>query len=173
LRLLVLRPEPDASETASRLRALGHKVLVEPMLTVDFRPEPADLPEPAGILFTSRNAVRAIDRWPRTAAWRDRPAFAVGPETAALARASGFAKVHVGSRDAAALAELVAEVLPPAAGTLFYPAARDRAGDLRECLADAGFSVHLVEAYRAVAAADLGAETVAALRRGEIDGVLV
>ena len=69
MRLLALRPEPDASETALRLRRLGHTVRVEPMLTVEFRPEPADLPEPAAILFTSRNAVRALDRWPRTAAW--------------------------------------------------------------------------------------------------------
>ena len=169
----MLRPEPDASDTAGRLRALGHSVLVAPMLTVEFRPEPADLPEPAAILLTSRNAVRALDGWPRAAGWRDRPAFAVGRETAALARASGFGEVHVGSRDAAALGELVASVLPPGAGTLLYPAARDRAGDLEGLLSRGGFAVHVVEAYRAVAAGHIGDETVAALRRGEIDGVLV
>lgn len=173
MRLLVLRPEPEASDTAARLRGLGHSVRVEPMLTVEFHPEPAALPEPAAILLTSRNAVRALDRWPRAPAWRDRPAFAVGPETAALARASGFADVHVGSRDAAALTELVARILPAKAGTLLYPAARDRAGDLAGRLSNAGFSVQVVEAYRAIAAAHLGAGTAAALRQGEIDGVLV
>jgi len=169
----VLRPEPDASETAARLRALGHSVLVEPMLTVEFGPEPAGLPEPATVLFTSRNAVRALGRWRQAADWRDRPVFAVGKETAALARASGFRDVRVGGRDAVALADLVAGELSPARGTILYPAARDRTGDLEKLLSARGFSIGLVEAYRAVAAERLGEATAAALRNGEIDGVLV
>jgi uroporphyrinogen-III synthase len=173
LRLLVLRPEPDASETAARLRALGHSVLAEPMLRVEFGPEPAGLPEPAAVLFTSRNAVRALDRWRLPDGWRNRPAFAVGSETAALARAAGFGDVRVGGRDAAALADLVAGTLPPGQGTILYPAARDRAGDLEELLSARGFSVCLVEAYRAVAAEHLGETTATALRNGDIDGVLV
>jgi uroporphyrinogen-III synthase len=173
VRLLVLRPEPNASETAARLREFGHSTLIEPMLTVELHPQPGDLPEPAAILFTSRNAVRALARWPRATGWRDRPAFAVGPETAAHARASGFADVRVGSRDVAALAELVAAVLPTAAGTVLYPAAPDRAGDLEVFVSSRGFSVHVAEAYRAVATAHLSPATVAALQHGEIDGVLV
>jgi uroporphyrinogen-III synthase len=174
LRLLVLRPEPDASETAARLRVLGHSVLVEPMLRVEFGPEPAGLPEPAAVLFTSRNAVRALDRWRLPDGWRNRPAFAVGSETAALARAAGFGDVRVGGRDAAALADVVAGTLPPERGTiLLYPAAHDRTGDLEELLSARGFLVCLVEAYRAVAAERLGEATATALRNGEIDGVLV
>lgn len=173
MRLLVLRPEPDASETAARLRALGHSVLVEPMLTVEFRPEPAGLPKPAAILFTSRNAVRALGRWRQAADWRGRPAFAVGKETAALARASGFGDVRAGGRDAAALADLVAGALPPGQGTILYPAARERTGDLEKLLSARGFSVRLIEAYQAVAAERLGETTATALSNGEIDGVLV
>jgi uroporphyrinogen-III synthase len=173
LRLLVLRPEPDASETAARLRALGHSVLIAPMLNVEFRPEPAGLPEPAAILFTSRNAVRALDRWRQAAGWRHCPAFAVGEETASLARAAGFSDVRAGDRDAAALADLVAATLPPERGTLLYPAARDRAGDLERRLTGLGLEVRAVEAYRAVAAEELGEATATALRNGAIEGVLV
>ena len=173
MRLLVLRPEPDASETAARLRAQGHDVIVEPMLTVELGPEPASLPDPSAILFTSRNAVRAVAGWSRAAPWRDRPSFAVGRETAACARAAGFSDVRAGSGDAAALADLVAAALAPGEGTILYPAARARAGDLEGILTARGFSVDVVEAYRAVPAARLSAATAAALRSGRIDGALV
>ena len=169
----MLRPEPDASETAARLRGLGHSVLVEPMLTVEFGPEPAGLPEPAAILFTSRNAVRALGRWRQAADWRDRPAFAVGKETAALARAAGFRDVRAGGGDAAALADVVASELPLGRGTILYPAAGNRAGDLEAFLSTRGFSVRVIEAYRAVSTERLRETTATALRNGEIDGVLV
>src|SRR5262249_6721763 len=173
LRLLVLRPEPDASATAARLHALGHGAVVEPMLRVALRPEPPDLPDPAAILFTSRNAVRALQHWPRASAWRDRLAFAVGPETAARARSAGFSEVRIGSRDAVALAALVETALAPGTRPILYPAARDRAGDLEAILSARGFGMRVVEAYVAETALRLGDETVAALRNGEIDGVLV
>ncbi|MCG8401015.1 MAG: uroporphyrinogen-III synthase, partial [Firmicutes bacterium] len=41
MRLLVTRPEPDAEALAERLRALGHEVLVAPMLPVVPRAEQA------------------------------------------------------------------------------------------------------------------------------------
>jgi uroporphyrinogen-III synthase len=173
MRLLVLRPEPAASETAAQLEAFGHEVIVEPMLTVELGAEPACLPDPSAILFTSRNAVRAIEGWPRAAEWRDRPAFAVGKETAASARAAGFSDVRAGSGDAAALADLVAAALAPGEGTILYPAARDRAGDLEGILTARGFSVDVVEAYRAVPAPHLSEAALAALRSGGIDGALV
>jgi len=173
LRFLVLRPEPAATETAARLRAFGHSAIVEPMLTVELGPEPAVSAEPAAILFTSRNAVRAVDGWRQAVAWHHLRTFAVGKETAGFARAAGFADVRTGTGDAAALADLVARELSPADGTLLYPAARDRAGNLEGLLAARGFSVHVVEAYRAVPAARLDAATAASLANGEIDGVLV
>jgi uroporphyrinogen-III synthase len=173
MRLLVLRPEPDASDTAARLRALGHDVIVEPMLSVELRPEPLNLPDPLAILFTSRNGVRAVEGWPRAALWRDRPSFAVGGETAACARAAGFSEVRAGGGDAAALAELVAAALAPVEGTILYPAARDRAGDLEGILTARGFSVHVVEAYRAIPATRLSEGAATALRSGALDGALV
>jgi uroporphyrinogen-III synthase len=173
MRLLVLRPEPAASETAARLQALGHHVLVEPMLAVELGREPSVLPDPAAILFTSRNAVRAVAGWRQAAACRGLRAFAVGKETAAFARATGFADVRAGSGDASALADLVAAELSPSDGTLLYPAARDRAGDLEGLLAARGFSVHVVEAYRAIPAERLDEATAASLADGAIDGVLV
>ncbi len=171
MHLLVTRPEPDAQETARRLTALGHTVTVAPLLTIVFAEPPADLPRPAALLVTSGNGVRALVRWPQSAAWRDVPVLAVGDMTAEVAREAGFHDVRVGGGDAAALAALVT-VVAQGAGPILYPAARDRSGSLADDLAADGYDVRVVEAYRAETAIRLNAPVMAALTAGEIDGAL-
>ena len=61
VRLLVTRPEPDASETAARLRALDIDAVVSPllqarMLTTTLPPAPGF----AALAITSANALRAL-----------------------------------------------------------------------------------------------------------------
>jgi uroporphyrinogen-III synthase len=161
MRLLVTRPEPDASETAGRLRELGHAVLVEPMMRIEFSPEPAGLAAPAAILLTSGNAVRALERWPSAAAWRRFPVFVIGRATAAQARNIGFTDVRTADRDAATLADLVRAEFDKAAGQILYPAARDRSADMAAMLA--GFMVETVEAYRGIAATSLDEAVASAI----------
>lgn len=170
MRLLVTRPEPDASETAGRLRELGHAVLVEPMMRIEFSPEPAGLAAPAAILLTSGNAVRALERWPSAAAWRRFPVFVIGRATAAQARNIGFTDVRTADRDAATLADLVRAEFDKAAGQILYPAARDRSADMAAMLA--GFMVETVEAYRGIAATSLDEAVASAIASARIDGVL-
>jgi uroporphyrinogen-III synthase len=97
----------------------------------------------------------------------------VGQETAGLARACGFHDVRTGSGNAEALARLVERDLAPGDGDILYPAAQDRSGDLEHLLAARGFSVRVIEAYRAVPARRLDQAVADGLRLGEIDGVLV
>lgn len=173
MRFLVTRPEPDAGDTVAALRRLGHDAIVEPLLTVACLPPPGALPEPAAIVCTSRNSVRALLGWPQAAGWLSVPVFAVGAATAGLAREGGFSDVQVAGGDAAALVELVRSRLEPGRGAILYPAARDRAGQVESGLAAAGLVVRVVEAYRAEAATALTEATVAAFRQQSIDGVLV
>jgi uroporphyrinogen-III synthase len=128
---------------------------------------------PRAILITSQNAARALLRWPQAAKWRDVAVFAAGPATAEAARASGFHHVETGAGGAAALAERVAAAVPAGEGTLLYPAARDRAGDLDGRLADLGYRVATIVAYRAETARSLAPAVRAALAADELDGVLV
>jgi uroporphyrinogen-III synthase len=173
MRLLVTRPETEAARTAAVLRAEGHTVLVQPMLTIAYETPPAMVATPRAILITSQNAVRALLRWPQATKWREVAVFAAGPATAEAARASGFRNVTAGAGGAAALAETVAAAVPAGEGTLLYPAARDRTGDLDGRLADLGYRVAAIVAYRAEAARSLAPAVRAALAAGELDGVLV
>lgn len=173
MRLLVTRPEPDAARTAAKLSALGHEVLVQPLLTIAFTSPPDDVPTPGGILVTSQNAVRALERWPQSRDWRDVPVFPAGPATARSLAAAGFRDVRTGARDAGSLADVVLGTFPPNQGPLLYPAARDRAGALAGGLMARGYDVRAIEAYRADPVAALNREVRDALERRAVDGVLL
>ncbi len=110
-RILVLRPEPGASATAARARAMGLEPVVAPLFTI--KPLEWEAPDPArvdAILLTSANAAR--EAGPKLAAYAALPCHAVGEATAAAARQAGFADVRAGPSDgAAALAAMSGRVL--------------------------------------------------------------
>src|SRR5277367_2328472 len=114
MRVLVTRPKDDAEETAAKLRARGHAVLVAPLIEIRF----ADGPEISldgiqAVLATSSNGVQALAR--RTDR-RDVPLFAVGTQTAHAARSAGFSTVKSADGDAHALAAATANWAKPNAG---------------------------------------------------------
>lgn len=94
-RVLVLRPEPGASETVAKARALGLHAVSVPLFEVE--PVAWEVPEPArfdGLLLTSANAVRRAG--PGVEPLRMLPVYAVGEATAAAARDHGFDIAAVG-----------------------------------------------------------------------------
>lgn len=172
MRLLVTRPQPDANRTATRLRALGHTPLVQPMLSPEYLP--LDISGvPAAIAVTSRNGVRALAFLPNAARWTRVPVFTVGAATAEAARQAGFANVRSANSDSAALADLISAVLDPAAGEILYPAAEDRRPDLERILPQRGFRVRVAVAYRMTPARSLSPQVAAALAARQVDGVLL
>src|SRR5262245_45808721 len=92
MRLIVTRPEPDATRTAEALIRLGHVAILSPMLDVANESRVA-VPQERfqAVLVTSINAVRTLagisDRAPITGI----PIFAVGDRTALEAKRAGFA----------------------------------------------------------------------------------
>jgi uroporphyrinogen-III synthase len=87
-RVIVLRPEPGASETVARARALGLEALAVPLFAIE--PVAWTRPEGAfdGLLLTSANAVRSAG--PGLEELRGLGAYAVGEATARAARGAGF-----------------------------------------------------------------------------------
>ena len=101
-RLLVLRPEPGASETLARAAALDWDVAKAPLFTA----APCDwvVPDPGAfdaVMITSANAARLGGDGLRHLVGL--PLYAVGAASAQAARQAGFADVRAGDRDAAAL----------------------------------------------------------------------
>jgi len=170
MRLLVTRPEPDATRTAETLRARGHEVLVAPLLaTLTIA---ADFAGPYdGVLMTSANAARALAAHPRARELTGLTCFTVGARTAEAARTSGFIETVSAEGALGDLVDLVTTKFDRSA-RLVYLAGEDRAGDLAGELAKRGIAVDTAVIYQAVAAEKLPAHAAQALQQGSLDGAL-
>ena len=144
--VLVTRPEPGASATAVRLRAMGFAPFVLPLTEIVAMPPAAPRPCDA-VVATSANALRHAPA-DYLAALAGRRLFAVGAATAAAAREAGFADVAVAAGTASDLAVLIGREMAPGA-RLMHLAGRERTAGFAEDLARRGFAVEIVETYRA------------------------
>ncbi|MBV9829274.1 MAG: uroporphyrinogen-III synthase [Alphaproteobacteria bacterium] len=170
VRALITRPRPEAAGLAEELSKRGIEPIIEPLLDIRFRTEPApDLRGVQAILCTSANGVRAFAR---LAAQRGLPLFAVGDATATRAREEGFTTVHSAAGNVEDLARLVAAELRPDGGRLLHVAASMVAGDLAGELLGAGFALDRAVLYEAAPAVQFSAGTTGALRTGIIDFAL-
>lgn len=170
MRILLTRPREDSERLARKLEALGHEVLIEPLLTIE--PDlgsPLDLDGVQAVLFTSANGARAFAL---RSARRDLRVFAVGDATAAAAREFGFTQVESADGDVGDLARLVRERLKPGDGPVLHAAGSVTAGDLPGMLEADGFEVRRAVLYRAEPVTALSDDTVAALRAGRVDMVV-
>lgn len=105
MKLLIVRPQPGADESAKRARAMGLEPVVVPLF--ETRPLGWSAPDPAAydaILLTSANAARlgGSGLQPFLAL----PCYAVGARTAQVAREAGFTDVRTGTSDGAGLADM-------------------------------------------------------------------
>jgi uroporphyrinogen-III synthase len=108
MKVLILRPQPGADETAARARALGLEVVVAPAFAV--RPVAWSPPDPAGfdaVMLTSASAARQASDG--LTPYKALPCYAVGEATAAAAQEAGFADIRIGPDDGAALLLMMAE----------------------------------------------------------------
>jgi uroporphyrinogen-III synthase len=169
-RALVTRPRAEAVALAEALAMRGIEAIIEPLLDIHYRNEPApDLTGVQAVLCTSANGVRALARLNRE---RRTALFAVGEASAVRARDAGFIRVESAGGNVEDLARLVRQLLRPDAGRLLHVAGSDVAGDLAGTLREDGFAVDRVVLYEARPASILSATTVAALQSGLIDFAL-
>lgn len=174
MRLLVTRPEHNSMALKAQLIGLGHEVLIEPLIRIEFDAlEDLELGDAQALVATSRNALRAIAQSRHAHEARGLPLFAVGPGTTATARALGFTTVLQGPKDANALVDFIAESAELYGGPLVYLAGEVKAADLGGELRRLGFHVQEPIAYRATSARALSEPILARFRAEEVDGVLL
>jgi len=173
MRLLVTRPEPDASHEAEMLAVRGHEGVLAPLLAVEFCDAPLELEGAQGLIVTSRNALRALAVRRELDQALELPLFAVGEATARAARELGFARVTTGPGTGAALAELISGEIKPERGALVHLAGETLAFDLKSALERQQFTVRQPLLYRAVPARAFPAEALRQLKAGKLDGVIL
>tara|TARA_R110000868_G_scaffold120275_2_gene319321 strand:+ start:885 stop:1613 length:729 start_codon:yes stop_codon:yes gene_type:complete len=177
MRLLVTRPDEDASPLIAALEAMGHQAFHMPLLNVRHLPD-AVIPSRVwqALLITSANGVRALSAHRDAAGLMHLPVYAVGEASAAAARDAGFAQVMAAGGDVVSLAADVSAALKPEGGALLHVAGSVLAGDLKGMLEASGFSVERAVLYEADVATQLPAAGRRLLAGGGsdegIDGVL-
>jgi uroporphyrinogen-III synthase len=171
VRLLVTRPEQDATSFAEVLGRLGHEAIVAPLLEIHAHPGPEIVLDGVqAVLATSANGVRALAA--RTAR-RDITVYAVGPQTAAEAQALGFSSVRNAAGNSAALVEFIARHAAPSGGRLLHAAGEQTAGAVREKLTALGFEVETRILYGTYPVQELPKEAAIALLQGKVDGAML
>jgi uroporphyrinogen-III synthase len=166
MRVLITRPEREATALATALARRGHAPVIAPLFAVRSLPAPPGFADALAacqaVLLTSANGARALAE---ASDQRGKPVFAVGDTTGAIAEGLGFTAVTSASGDAAALGALVRERLDPAQGPLVHVAGADVAGDL----APEGFEIQRFALYEAREADALPASAEAALQARALD----
>lgn len=162
MRVLILRPEPDASRLAERLA--GHDCLVSPLLAVMPCDTPPPMEMPAALALTSRQAALPAFR-PH---WAHTPLYAIGPGTAQAACDAGFSTiVYCGDGHALRLRDALLADRP---ASLLWPSGREIRYDLAAALAPLTAARWIVYDARAQ---DLTPAAQAALAGGLIDWVVL
>jgi uroporphyrinogen-III synthase len=174
MRLLVTRPEPDATALKAHLIAQGHEVRIEPLVTIDLgEADPIELEDVQALIATSRNGLRALAKGPALDAARRLPVFCVGPGTASTAKAIGLQRVIEGPRGAGELLPLIAEHAEVNGGPLMHLAGDTVTPGFLDELIRLGFHVLQPVVYTTRVATRFAASTVADVRNGRVDGVLL
>ena len=150
MKLLITRPAEDAKRQAVPFEALGHEVVIRPLMEVVFpRLTPLRLQGVQGLIATSRNALRGLARNGTFEAAKCLPTFCVGEATASFARELGFTHVVAGKGAAKDLIPLITYSTVPEAGALLYITGQHLAFDLEKPLKTKGYAVPRVIVYEA------------------------
>lgn len=172
MRVLIIRPEREATALATALAERGHTPVIAPLFRLEFLHPPAEfsaaLAACQAVLLTSANGARALAE---ASEQRGRPILAVGDTTAGTAEGLGFSAVTSAAGDGAALAELVRRRLKPADGPLLHVSGREVAVDLGALLQPAGFEVKRFALYDAREETALPDSARAALEARALDVV--
>jgi uroporphyrinogen-III synthase len=175
MRILITRPEPDASAMANDIRSLGHEPVIQPLLrftSCAITPDAFDGAK--AIAVTSWNAIRALEETGRLQDVVGLPLVCVGEETARKARAAGFKTIAA----IAETAEKLAEVLKRDTNSLnlaplVHVTGQHQAFDLAKALGPHGLPIRSLTAYAMQPRPALEETLLRELRVGQIDATIL
>ena len=173
MRVLITRPEREATTLATALAQRGHVPVIAPLFRLEMLHPPADfatdLSGCQAILLSSANGARALAE---ASEQRGKPILAVGDTTASTAEGLGFASVTSAAGDGQALADLARTRLDPKAGPLLHVSGVEIAQDFAAALAPDGFEVRRVALYEAREETTLPDSARAAIEARALDAAM-
>lgn len=160
MKVLVTRPEPDATVFAERCRSADLTPVIAPLMHISIEKKPIDISGIGALAFTSANGVRAFCASHEA---RDLAVFVVGPATGDEALAAGFQDVSIADGDIESLTSLIDQQRGRIAGAILQIAGAHRAGDLVTALKQRSVEARREVLYAAKAVNNLPENARAAL----------
>jgi len=157
----VTRPEPQATQTASRLAARGYRVVRAPLLVAHDVGDWGPAHDIGALAITSRTAAMRLADHP---AFHGIPTFCVGRASAAGAAASGAREVESANGDVEALLLLLRRKARP---PVVHLSGEDQRGDLAGRLSAEGIPAERRIIYR------MGAAEALPVLDGPLDATLL
>ncbi len=150
MNIIITRPGEDAAPLAKKLEAMGHHVLIMPLMSIVPRSN-VEIPNRIyqAICLTSANGIRSLSS---ISSLEDVPLVAVGPQSRQAAIHAGFRDATAHGGDVDGLTVFVKENYDPTTGPILYISGSETSGDLEGRLKSAGFTVDRIIAYDAVPA---------------------
>jgi uroporphyrinogen-III synthase len=172
MRVIITRPVEDAGPLSDGIKARGHEPVLAPLSHIRYlAPEPPPS-WPAATIFTSKNAIRALEgvAWARSL--HRLPAYCVGAATAEAARQAGFVHVVAGGGTGAQLAEHIVYMQRPENGPLLYLTGEDLAFDMQQALGARGLTVWRRIVYHNALVQSLALPVTVGLQRDFFDAII-
>lgn len=146
MRVVITRAENEAANMAGAIKAIGCEPLVAPMLEIKFDDVPINLNGVQGVVVTSSNAVRALEKGTEE---RDMPIYCVGPQTRKFAESLGFTNVKNSFGGVKNLPIFIGRETSPSKGPLLFLRGGNVAGNPIKELAQGGFRANALKVYGA------------------------
>ncbi|MBA4749735.1 MAG: uroporphyrinogen-III synthase [Alphaproteobacteria bacterium] len=143
--VLITRPLEEAAPLASALEAKGHRVILNPLLTIEACPLPVCSSLPKAWILTSKQALDALTQLDPE---RERPVFTVGDGTAAACQTAGF-EAFEGGGDGARLVEFIMSHNLPGSAPYLHLSGEDIRVDMATRLQSEGIACVRAVVYRA------------------------
>ncbi len=136
MRVVITRAENEAAHLASAVEQIGCEPLIASMMEIQYSEEPIDLTDFQGVVITSGNAVRALEKATEE---REIPLYCVGPQTRKLAESLGFTNVKNSYGGVKNLPIFLNRETTPDKGPLLFIHGGNLAGNPVQELAQGGF----------------------------------
>jgi uroporphyrinogen-III synthase len=144
VRVVITRAENEALHMAQAIQKIGCEPLVASMLEIQLFDDPINLKGFQGVLVTSGNAVRALEKATDD---RDIPIYCIGPQSRKLAESVGFKNVRNSYGNHKNLPNFLARETTPTKGPLLFLHGGNLAWNPVQDLGKAGFRTVLRKAY--------------------------
>lgn len=158
MRVVITRAEQEAAAMGAAIKNIDCTPIAASMMEIHLAEEPIDLTGYQGVLITSKNAIRALDK---VSEEKEFPIFCVGPQSRKAAEELGYTNVKNSFGGYKNLPIFLARETDKAAGPFLFLHGGNIAGSPVQDLGKAGFKIVSRRVYSAGAITTLSDEVKA------------